>query len=702
MNTLDSLYPANPPASGLEKAVVSPEFRKEVKKVLGTIMLFFAVYLVLVVLAVLLAIACAWLGVIIIVTIPRIFTVMIGIGLIGLGLMVLFFLLKFIFSKKKYNTSENIEIRESEHPLLFAFVNKIAKDTSAPKPKKIFLAADANAAVFYDSSFWSMFFPVKKNLLIGLGLVNAVNISEFKAVIAHEFGHFSQRSMKLGSFVYNVNRVVYNMLFDNEGYGSALSSWAGASGYFAFFAKITVRIIEGIQWVLQKMYGLVNKNYMSLSREMEFHADAVAASVTGSEACMGALRRIDVGHSNFEAVIEKCNVWYEQKIVIQNAYECQRKVAAQFAYKNELTLDHELPVVTPEFLENQVLRRVNFHNQWASHPDHKDRMARIAELNIDAEIREDSPWLLFENPKAVQEQLTTWLYRNAKGEGEMVSYSAEEFDNKYTYEQTVFSYPPAYNGFYDGRDFSTLDVEELLGSGLNGQNGNFEEIYSVEHGRLKEQLTAKEQDVAVLAAIAKGDIDTKTFDFAGEKYDKASAEDIAEKIRAEIKTDNEKLEQLDKESVKFFYGEALSKDPAMADLYRKKLAAYFDAKRDDEKTLEQMNEIFEKVNSFRNADRLTVRDLTEWSDEYKSKYESEFKSLLTKHIEEGYFEGKKKEKETAEKFLGTQYQFHDGQTLFNNELDDLHNNILELWRRIVDKRQFQFKDVLQLQLQIAG
>ena len=140
----------------------------------------------------------------------------------------------------------------------------------------------------------------------------------------------------------------------------------------------------------------------------------------------------------------------------------------------------------------------------------------------------------------------------------------------------------------------------------------------------------------------------------------------------------------------------------MADLYRKKLAAYFDAKRDDEKTLEQMNEIFAKVNSFRNADRVTVRDLTEWSDEYKSKYESEFKSLLTKHIEEGYFEGKKKEKETAEKFLGTQYQFHDGQTLFNNELDDLHNNILELWRRIVDKRQFQFKDVLQLQLQIAG
>jgi len=33
---------------------------------------------------------------------------------------------------------------------------------------------------FYNSSFWSMFLPVRKNLEIGLGLVNSINISEFK------------------------------------------------------------------------------------------------------------------------------------------------------------------------------------------------------------------------------------------------------------------------------------------------------------------------------------------------------------------------------------------------------------------------------------------------------------------------------------------------------------------------------------------
>src|SRR5688572_17166397 len=150
-----------------------------------------------------------------------------------------------------------------------------------------------------------MFLPTKKNLQIGLGLVNAVNVSEFKAVMAHEFGHFSQRSMKLGSFVYNVNRVIYNMLFENTSYGRSLEKWGSMHFLFAIFATITAAIVRAIQYVLRQMYGLINKNYMSLSREMEFHADAVAASVSGSDNCISALRRIELAGNAYGVLIEK-------------------------------------------------------------------------------------------------------------------------------------------------------------------------------------------------------------------------------------------------------------------------------------------------------------------------------------------------------------------------------------------------------------
>src|SRR5690606_38074555 len=161
-------------------------------------------------------------------------------------------------------------------------------------PKKIYLSSDVNAFVSYDSSFWSMFFPVRKNLTIGLGLVNSVNLSEFKAVLAHEFGHFSQRSMKLGSYVYNVNRILYNMLYDNTGYANMLQGWSSIHDVFALFTRLTILIARGIQAILSGMYGFLNKKYSGLSLQMEYHADAVAASVSGSESLVTALRRLEL------------------------------------------------------------------------------------------------------------------------------------------------------------------------------------------------------------------------------------------------------------------------------------------------------------------------------------------------------------------------------------------------------------------------
>ena len=37
-----------------------------------------------------------------------------------------------------------------------------------------------------------MFLPVKKNLTMGLGLINSTTVSELKSILAHEFGHFSK------------------------------------------------------------------------------------------------------------------------------------------------------------------------------------------------------------------------------------------------------------------------------------------------------------------------------------------------------------------------------------------------------------------------------------------------------------------------------------------------------------------------------
>jgi len=224
---------------------------------------------------------------------PMIWTLLIGGGLIVSGLTILFFLVKFIFTSNKMDRSHLTEIKNIDHPKIFALIEEIVKEVDMSFPKKVYLSNDVNASVFYDSNFWSMFLPIKKNLNIGPGLMNAVTEQEFKAILAHEFGHFSQKSMKVGSYVYQVNQVIYNMLYKNDSFDNIIAKAASLHSIIAICIAGSIWIIKQIQFILQKLYNYININYMSLSREMEFHADEIAANVAGSKYLASALTRLD-------------------------------------------------------------------------------------------------------------------------------------------------------------------------------------------------------------------------------------------------------------------------------------------------------------------------------------------------------------------------------------------------------------------------
>lgn len=71
--------------------------------------------------------------------------------------MLFAFLLKGFFKRRRMNRANLIEIQASDQPELFAFIEQLCTDTGAPRPKRVYLSPDVNAAVFYDSSFlrWS-------------------------------------------------------------------------------------------------------------------------------------------------------------------------------------------------------------------------------------------------------------------------------------------------------------------------------------------------------------------------------------------------------------------------------------------------------------------------------------------------------------------------------------------------------------------
>ena len=548
----DLLYPPSPADSTPGKLTISPVFRQQVSKVMGSIFLFITVYLLLVVAAIALAIACFSVGIWIIMEMPRFITLMIGLGLMGVGISVIVFLVKFIFAVSKDENPKRVEITEQDQPRLFAFIRRLTEETNTPFPKKIYVSPDVNACVFYNSSFWSMFLPVRKNLEIGLGLVNTINISEFKAVMAHEFGHFSQRSMKLGSFTYNVNKVIHNMLYENNSYTSFLNSWGNIHSYLSFFAGITVKIAQGIQWILKGMYTHINKSYMSLSREMEFHADAVAASVSGGNNLVSALSRIEVSGSCYNTVLSDANDRLKENKIAKNIFTNQLTVLRSLASEYKLPVKDGLPEISYHFVQSFSRSRVNYKNQWASHPTLEERKAHLDRLAIEARPDDTSVWHLFDRPESLQEEMTGNLYKSVNLKAPPEQYDTQDFEKEYSAKKEAYALPPAYKGYYDGRYINAKDWDIDALSDHPVSTRTFEELFNEETAQLQASINSNQNDLEIIKAIKEKNIDVTSFDFDGEKYSVKDCDSLIAQLEKEIAEQLTGQQSSDKEAFLFF------------------------------------------------------------------------------------------------------------------------------------------------------
>lgn len=694
------IYPPMP--EGIDEKVVQPSaaFKQEVFKVTGSIIFFLITYLVLLTVAIAMAAICAYGGFMLVVALPKFFTLMVGLGLVGLSLMVLFFLLKFIFKPTKTDRSNLTEITEAEQPELFAFIRRLTLETQAPFPKKIYLSDEVNASVFYNSSFWSMFLPVQKNLQIGLGLVNTLNLSEFKAVLAHEFGHFSQRSMKLGSYVYNVNQVIHNMLYDNDSYSQALERWANASGFFSVFASLTIKIVQGIQWLLQRVYAIVNRSYLRLSRQMEFHADAVAAYVTGSDHLITALRRVEVAAVCYNHLLSLYDSWLPANLKPTNAFQHHLFVMHHFAADNNIPVAFGLPQVTaqPTAFFNQS--RIVVKDQWASHPSTADRQAHLQALNLKTEIVHEPAWRLFRNAATLQECLTQKLFEQVDFGDSPVLLDAEKFKVKFAQEIADNSFSKLYKGFYDSRRLTEFipaavatETEPLPAQTLDA-------LLPDNLANLPARISGLKEDIATIGRIAKGETDVKTFDFDGRKYEKTSAGKVAAALAQELTQLETQLAQLDKQLFRFFFHKAQEKGKGheITQSYTKLFAVIKETDTD----LARYNKIMEELSRIFTS-TLTVEQAQAIIDEVKI-YEKGLKERLTQIVAAPAFAPFYTPNQQAklEEFI-TQDKLYLDNFGFNNDALGELSTVLDIYVTVTAERCFRMKkEVLAQQLTFAG
>ncbi len=676
-------YPESPKQVDASRLQPAESFKRQVVAVVSSIIWFFLLYLLLLAGGILLAVACILIGVWVITGMSSFIGLMLGVGLMGLGVMVLWFLIKFVFQSQRTDTSKMVEVTREDEPKLFAFLEKLTTETGTPFPRKVFIAPEVNASVFYNSSFWSMFLPVRKNLTIGLGLVNTLNMAEFKAVMAHEFGHFSQRSMKLGSYVYQVNQVMYNMLYDNEGYRNLLQGFANISSYFSIFASLTGHIVTGIQRILQKMYGFINKRYMGLSREMEFHADAVAASVAGGNQLVHALRRVEMADAAWNTVINQYNTWVPAKKMGANAYADQTAAIGYLTsfFKLQNRPDG-IPEIPDSFFEGNQKRRVNITNQWASHPERTEREAHLNGLGWTTPENHEPAWKLFENPAGLQQQLTQNVYSSVEWAEKPEVVETPHFIAEQQQQQSYYSYPEGYRGYFDGRYLSDFDPAAVYEK-WKGHSGQTGDILQEDSANLNSKLTALNEDIALLQALAEGKSEIRSFDFEGAKFPVERAEEILKQLEKE----KEDLIALQKETDERLACLALEKNensPSAAEKY----TAFFAYRQAANDFMGAIQGMFTRLQPLMQGEQYAYSDAERLAGDLKSTDLPAMEKPWRQLTASPCFTVEPAMVESLNLIFSKHYTFFSGQSFFDDELKEVMDTADEGYKAI-DKNLFE-------------
>ncbi len=300
------------------------------------------------------------------------------IGLALLSIMLGIYLIKPLFAFKRKKNNNRIEIVEKECPLLFAMLRDVADRTGCKMPKHIYISPDVNACVFYDTSFWSIFFPIKKNLEIGLGLFDDTSIEEVKSIIAHEFGHFSQNSMKVGSTVYVTNTVLHDLIYAEDFWDRYLDKMCLTdNSIIRFFGVLTRGLTNVIKRMTFKVYKFVQKGYLKLSRYMEYEADNISCQCVGTSNFVSAMYKIELLHNK--------NLTYQnllRLLISENKFPSNyfsgKKIAAGLT-PHQLSYD---TILTEPTATNAVKSRIRIEDVWSSHPAMEDRIENAKQFAI--------------------------------------------------------------------------------------------------------------------------------------------------------------------------------------------------------------------------------------------------------------------------------------------------------------------------------
>ncbi|HJL16626.1 MAG TPA: M48 family metallopeptidase [Sandaracinaceae bacterium LLY-WYZ-13_1] len=481
-------------------------------------------------------------------------TILLKLGAVFSTGMLFAFLVKGLFKIDRPDRAGLIEVTEDEEPKLFAFIHRLVEETGAPMPKHVYLSPEVNAAVFYDSSILSLLLPTQKNLLIGLGLVNALNLSELKAVLGHELGHFSQGTMRLGSYVYVANHVIGDMVFRRDGWDDLLDAWRRQDLRIAVFGWILSAIVWAVRKALELMFRGINVVNAALSRQMEFDADRMAVRVAGSDAIVHSLVRSKFAHDCLTQTFTDLRHAGDHGLFSRDLFAHQTAAAE---YLRRFRKDPALGV--PSLAEGDPRAHRVFDpddpaepppSMWASHPPDAERETNAKAIYLSCPIDERSAWTLFDDPSRIREEVTRHVLERP-GAPPVELKAPDEVQAFIDEERAETTFDPRYHDMYEGRFLAPGDLDAALSTA--GSDPPLEALLEEADGLWGPALEATmaahrarlEEGQQLAQAIGAGGGLSGAVRLRGQRMSKREAEARLADVDEALREDRERLAALD-------------------------------------------------------------------------------------------------------------------------------------------------------------
>ncbi len=166
----------------------------------------------------------------------------------------------------------------SDQRQLFAELDDIAGSLNERLPGEVYLIPHANAFVADRGGI--MGFGSRRVMGLGLPLFSVLTVSQFRAVLAHEFAHYYGGDTSLGPWLYRANMAIVR-----------ISQNVGSFREVARMPVLGIMYIV-VSFVLKAYFQLFVRAIKLVSRRKEFRADELACLIVGRQPLIEGLRAI--------------------------------------------------------------------------------------------------------------------------------------------------------------------------------------------------------------------------------------------------------------------------------------------------------------------------------------------------------------------------------------------------------------------------